>query len=128
MMTERGSMYEPAETRRADEELRILAAVKRKMGAKKPVFGDFAQRKCPVFLTTYAKFGKLMNLFSSEDKVEKDYMKMERRFLSFVKALEVEASHLDALFWNEMRSTPHIVSTCLTGSRQPQITGSLLHS
>jgi thermostable 8-oxoguanine DNA glycosylase len=72
--------------------------------------------------------GLLMNLFSSEDKVEKDYMKMERRFLSFVKALEVEASHLDALFWNEMRSTPHIVSTCLTGSRQPQITGSLLHS
>jgi hypothetical protein len=37
-------MYHPAETRRADEELRILAAVKRKMGAKKPVFGDFAQR------------------------------------------------------------------------------------
>ena len=34
------------------------------MGAKKPVFGDFAQRKCPVFLTTYARFGKLQNLYA----------------------------------------------------------------
>jgi hypothetical protein len=58
-------MYHPEETRRADEELRILAAVKRKMGAKRPVFGDFAQRKCPVFLTTYARFGKLQNLYAS---------------------------------------------------------------
>jgi N-glycosylase/DNA lyase len=71
--------------------------------------------------------GLLMNLFSSEDKVEKDYMRMERRFLSFVKALEVEASHLDALFWEKMRSTPHIVSSCLNGNRPPQITGSHLH-
>jgi hypothetical protein len=42
---------------------RILAAVKlpisKKMGAKESFFGDFAQRKCPVFLTTYARFGKL---------------------------------------------------------------------
>jgi hypothetical protein len=28
MMTERGSMFDPVATRRADEELRILAAVK----------------------------------------------------------------------------------------------------
>jgi hypothetical protein len=34
------------------------------MGAKKPVFRDFAQRKCPVFLTTYARFGKLLDLSS----------------------------------------------------------------
>ena len=34
------------------------------MGAKKPVFRDFAQRKCPVFLTTYARFGKLQNLYA----------------------------------------------------------------
>jgi hypothetical protein len=34
MMTERGSMYQPAETRRADEELRILAAVKLPLSEK----------------------------------------------------------------------------------------------
>ena len=62
-------MYDPAETRRADEELRILAAVKlplsEKWVLKSRFFGDFAQRKCPVFLTTYAKFGKLQNLYAS---------------------------------------------------------------
>ena len=43
MMTERGSMYHPAETRRADEELRVLAAVKlpisEKWVLKKPFLG-----------------------------------------------------------------------------------------
>ena len=43
MMTERGSLHHPAETRRADEELRVLAAVKlpisEKWVLKKPFLG-----------------------------------------------------------------------------------------
>lgn len=64
--------------------------------------------------------GLLMGLFSPTDRVDKDYFKMEHRFLGFANALNVEASHLDALLWDQMRSTPKIVSACLTRNQHPE--------
>jgi hypothetical protein len=52
MMTERGSMYDPAETRRADEELRVLAAVKLPISEKwvlKSRFWELRPAEVPCF-------------------------------------------------------------------------------
>lgn len=50
--------------------------------------------------------GKLMGLFSAEHRVDRDYPRMESRFVAFAKALEVRASLLDALIWEHMRTIP----------------------
>jgi N-glycosylase/DNA lyase len=57
--------------------------------------------------------GLLMGLFSSNNRPERDYMAMERRFLELAHNLNIEAANFDALIWRQMRSTPHIVGACL---------------
>jgi N-glycosylase/DNA lyase len=64
--------------------------------------------------------GLLMNLFSQTDHVERNYREMEQRFLKFSAALNVATSHLDALIWHKMRSTPQIVSICLDRTRSKE--------
>lgn len=57
--------------------------------------------------------GQLMNLYSAKDRVDRDYLDMERRFLSLARAMAVHASDLDALIWFEMRRTPKLVARLL---------------
>ncbi len=57
--------------------------------------------------------GLLMNLFSPEDDVSKDYPRMEAKFISFSQALGVPTSDLDALIWGMMRTTPKLVRRLL---------------
>jgi hypothetical protein len=71
--------------------------------------------------------GLLMNLFSPVDKVERDYLRMEQRFLALVGALDVKAANLDALLWDQMRSTPHVVGNCLTACNTRPLDHSVPH-
>jgi N-glycosylase/DNA lyase len=59
---------------------------------------------------------QLMGLFSKHESVAKDYAVMEDRFLSLAKAMTVPASNLDALIWNQMRSSPRLVASLLSPS------------
>lgn len=64
--------------------------------------------------------GVLAGLFDAGDRVERDYYRMERRFLAFAAALGVRPSALDGLIWAQMRQMPVVVSCALdeTGSVQ----------
>jgi len=57
--------------------------------------------------------GRLMNLYSAEDDVSRDYLSMEKRFLSLAIAMHTSSAHLDALIWFEMRRTPRLVMRLL---------------
>jgi N-glycosylase/DNA lyase len=57
--------------------------------------------------------GILMKLFSTKDRPERNYLDMERRFLDLANALNTSAANLDALIWQQMRSTPRIVNACM---------------
>jgi N-glycosylase/DNA lyase len=57
--------------------------------------------------------GVLMKIFSPKDRPERNYLDMERRFLDLATALNAKAGNLDALIWQQMRSTPLIVNACL---------------
>lgn len=57
--------------------------------------------------------GLLMNLFSPEDDVARDYPSMEAKFISFSQALGVPTSDLDALIWGMMRTTPKLIKRLL---------------
>lgn len=60
--------------------------------------------------------GQLMGLFTSADRVEHHYFRMERRFLDFAGAIGVPAADLDALIWHHMRSSPRLVASLLSTS------------
>ena len=47
--------------------------------------------------------GRFCRLFNEQDRVERSYRPMERRFLEFARALGVRASLLDILIWDQMR-------------------------
>ncbi|KRA16812.1 hypothetical protein ASD69_08635 [Lysobacter sp. Root604] len=47
--------------------------------------------------------GLLCGLFTRQDRVEKDYLSMEARFLSFSAALGLRPAALDCLIWDGMR-------------------------
>lgn len=57
--------------------------------------------------------GLLVNLFSADDNVSKDYIAMESKFIAFSRALGVPTSDLDALIWGMMRTTPRLVRRLL---------------
>lgn len=53
--------------------------------------------------------GVLAGYFSLGDDVNRDYREMERRYLTFAKAIQVRASLLDALIWDQMRRASRLV-------------------
>jgi len=57
--------------------------------------------------------GILANLFTRDDDVTKHYVRMEKRFVAFARALGVPTSDLDALIWATMRTTPRLVTRLL---------------
>jgi thermostable 8-oxoguanine DNA glycosylase len=47
--------------------------------------------------------GILCGIFTLNDRVEKDYLSMEARFIEFCSALDVRPAVLDCLIWDQMR-------------------------
>ncbi len=47
--------------------------------------------------------GLLIRLFTPDQRVERDYLKLEQRFLAFARSLGVSTAVLDAVMWREMR-------------------------
>lgn len=64
--------------------------------------------------------GQLMGLFSSLDRVEHQYLKMERRFLELAEAMSVPAADLDSLIWHNMRNSPRLVAGLLGQAKVAQ--------
>lgn len=50
--------------------------------------------------------GQIMRLFDSRPLASSSYSYFENRFLSFAKAIEVKASSLDMLIWENIRAAP----------------------
>ncbi|PVY57926.1 MULTISPECIES: 8-oxoguanine DNA glycosylase [unclassified Simplicispira] len=48
--------------------------------------------------------GLLLDLFSEQDTVEKDYEEMEQRYIDFCNAIQVRPSVLDCIVWSHMRT------------------------
>jgi thermostable 8-oxoguanine DNA glycosylase len=59
------------------------------------------------------RFGHITGVFNKKLKVEKDYLEMENRFISFCKALDIKPSELDALIWYEMSISQNTVKRIL---------------
>jgi thermostable 8-oxoguanine DNA glycosylase len=57
--------------------------------------------------------GRLMNLYGPEERVEKDYMQMERKFIVLAKKMAVPTADLDSLIWSMMRTTPRLIGHLL---------------
>ena len=57
--------------------------------------------------------GRLMGLYTTADRVEQHYLRMERRFLDLAAAMRVPAADLDSLIWGNMRHSPKLVSRLL---------------
>lgn len=55
--------------------------------------------------------GRLMGLFSEDDKVERSYSAMEKRFLNLANCMAVSPAHLDSLIWKNMRLSPRLVAS-----------------
>lgn len=47
--------------------------------------------------------GLIAGFFTKSDKIEKNYLGMEQKFLTFCKALGIQASMLDAVIWRTMK-------------------------
>ena len=61
--------------------------------------------------------GQLCNLYSFEQKVERDYFAMEARFLALCQGLGVRPAMLDCIIWTEMRELGPVVHQALDRRR-----------
>jgi thermostable 8-oxoguanine DNA glycosylase len=57
--------------------------------------------------------GQLLGIFREEDRLPRDYLSMEERFLRFAALLDEPASILDLVIWTQMRRIPSTVSQTL---------------
>lgn len=55
--------------------------------------------------------GRLMGLYSEEDRVERAYSAMESRFLKLATRMGVSPANLDSLIWSNMRLSPRLVAS-----------------
>lgn len=53
--------------------------------------------------------GLLMNIYDIKQNPIKDYVKMEENFLALANGIQVRASQLDSLIWQEMKSAGNMV-------------------
>jgi len=53
--------------------------------------------------------GLLGRFFPKEMTIEKNYFELEERFLSIAKAVNVNASELDAVIWHEMQNSSRVI-------------------
>ncbi|MCU7494779.1 MAG: 8-oxoguanine DNA glycosylase [Ignavibacteria bacterium] len=54
--------------------------------------------------------GILSEIFSKSDKINRDYLLLEKKLIEYSKAIGARVSALDATMWGHMRSMPHVVS------------------
>ena len=57
--------------------------------------------------------GIIMGLFPDHLDVNKEYFKLEKRFIQFCEKLKVEASKIDALIWLQMKESNHLALNIL---------------
>lgn len=68
--------------------------------------------------------GQLCNLYTFEQRVERDYFEMEAQFLALCKAMGVRPAMLDCIIWTEMRELGPVVHRALDrkrGGPQPPV-------
>lgn len=58
--------------------------------------------------------GVIAGFFDAGLSIERDYLELEKRFLTFSKGLGVRASELDAVIWLEMMKSPLSVASILS--------------
>lgn len=63
--------------------------------------------------------GMIAGFFSKEFTVERNYLELEKQFISFSRALEIRPSELDAVMWLDMMSSPSSVHRLLNEFTQP---------
>lgn len=61
--------------------------------------------------------GRLMGLYSADENPQRDYLRLEERYLQFAAALHVDAALLDVLIWRDMRISRSVVRSCFGRSR-----------
>ncbi len=54
--------------------------------------------------------GRLMGLFSAQDRPDKGYTSMEARFLQLAQRMSVSPANLDSLIWSTMRASPRLIA------------------
>lgn len=57
--------------------------------------------------------GILSNFFSKTDRIDRDYYKLENKFIEYSNAIGARVSALDAIMWAHMRSMPSVVSSII---------------
>lgn len=58
--------------------------------------------------------GVLAGIFTPNDDVRKDYLRMEEHFIRLADSIGIPSNILDNQIWNELRSTPRLVRQMLT--------------
>jgi N-glycosylase/DNA lyase len=53
--------------------------------------------------------GQILGLFKADERLPRDYLSMESRFVQFAESLGVPASTLDLVMWKQMRRVPLLV-------------------
>ena len=53
--------------------------------------------------------GVLMDLFSPNEEITKNYLSMESRFIQLAEAIDIPTSVLDNIIWTEIRRTPNLI-------------------
>lgn len=59
--------------------------------------------------------GLLCDLFSPNQRVERDYLSMEARFIEFCRSIRARPAVLDCLIWDQMRSYGEVALQALNG-------------
>jgi N-glycosylase/DNA lyase len=60
--------------------------------------------------------GILMRLFHGNERISRDYLALERRYLEFAQAIQADPRRLDLLIWRTMKQSTHLVKAILTRS------------
>lgn len=78
----------------------------------------FASDEVAILDVHVIRAGKLMGLYSENDRVERTYSAMETRFLDLAHHMSVSPANLDALIWSNMRLTPRLVASLFDQPRK----------
>jgi hypothetical protein len=60
-----------------------------------------------------------MQLFRGDERLPRDYLRLEQRYLQFADAIRADPSQLDLVIWKTMKRSTRLVMTIL---KQPLLT------
>jgi hypothetical protein len=63
--------------------------------------------------------GVLAGLFNPSDRIDRDYLRLEERFLQFAGAIGARPSILDAIIWSQMKQAGHLVNKAISSYHDP---------